>query len=760
MKLAARFVSLVLAVGASAGPLAAASGWLAWRGPGQDGISTAKQALPTDLKLGGPNHRWSFKARGAGTAVIADGRVYAMAYFGVNEEVEEAVVCLDVKTGAKLWEHRFLDFLSDTTYDRYAIGAPSVDAQTGNVYVQSTAGEAVAFDRDGKQLWTHSLQEEFGRLTFPNGRTGAPAIDGDLVIYNVVTSNWGGDGAARNRFYAFDKRSGDLVWTSTPGEAPVDNSFALPVFANLGDQRVFYVGIGCGHVVCVNARTGEPVWRFKLSLAGLNSQVALVGNDRLIAIHGKENIDSSTQGRMVSLKIPTTYPTGPKPVVLGPDAEAWRNDDFIAFTSSPLVVDNRVYSTGATGFFTCADATTGKTLWQEKLGADQIHASPAYADGRFYVPMHEAKVYVIAVKDDKPTIVSTNAMEPGTACLGAPSFYGDAVLIFTKDALHCFAPKSATPVIPAPQAAPAPEAASTQPIAQLQVVPSEFALLPGQSQALKVFGLDAAGRRVREVTSEVTLAKFVPPTALVKSEIDAEIAGNVIKSTAASKMSAGQIQAKLGNIAGVSRGRVVAGPGYKENFEAAPLGQKSETGEDVGFPPLAWLGARVKWYVFAKDGAKFVGNRLDSMLFMRTMNFIGHPDSKNYTLEADVMTDGNRRIMSNVGLVNQRYLINVAANNRILEVTSNHERLKASVPFEAAPNTWYRLKTRVDADKSGPGGTVRAKVWPKAEAEPAQWTIEVKVPKVHAHGAPGVFAFSPQSLRRVFIDNLSITANE
>jgi hypothetical protein len=133
---------------------------------------------------------------------------------------------------------------------------------------------------------------------------------------------------------------------------------------------------------------------------------------------------------------------------------------------------------------------------------------------------------------------------------------------------------------------------------------------------------------------------------------------------------------------------------------------------------------------------------------------------KNYTIEADVMTDGNRRIMSNVGLVNQRYLFNMAANNRILEVTSTAERFTASVPFEATANTWYRMKTRVDQDKTGEGGFVRAKLWPRGEPEPATWTLEVHQAKLHTHGAPAVYAFSPQSQKRVFIDNLAITANE
>lgn len=763
MRIAPRLAPLLLALAGclSVAPAQAASGWLNWRGPDQNGISPAQQKLPTDLTLGGPNDRWTFKAHGAGTPVIADGRVYAMCYYGeTGNDVEEALVCLDVKTGAKIWEHRFKDFLSDTVYNRYAIGAPYIDAETGNIFCESTCGVITAFTRDGKLLWQRSMMEEFGRLTFPNSRTGSLVTDGELLIAKAITANWGADGPARNRYYAFEKRTGELVWTSTPGTEPVDNPMGAPVFGDLGGHRVFYVGTGCGHVACVNARTGEPVWRFKLSHGGLNSDVLLAGPGKLIAIHGKENIDSSTQGRLIALKIPTEYPTGPKPVILGPEAELWRNDEFSAFTSSPLLLNGRVYSTSTSGLFQCADATTGKTLWAEKLGADQIHASPAYADGRFYVPMHEGRLYVIEEKDGKPVIVSNNKMETGTACLGSPAFYGDSVFYFTKDGLHCFGPKNSAPVIPPATPAPKPAPLSTAPIAALQVVPAEFALIPGQSQTFKVWGLDATGRRVKDVTAEATFAKFIPPTALVKSEVDAELVANVIKAGPAAKLSAGAIQAKWNNLAATTRGRLIATYGHKETFESLPLGQKNNEGADVGFPPLPWLGARVKWHVFEKDGNKFAGNRLDSLLFMRTMNFIGGPAMKNYTFEADVMTDGNRRIMSNIGVVNQRYLFNMAANNRVLEVSSTHERFAASVPFEATPNTWYRLKTRVDRDPTGEGGFVRAKLWPRGEPEPAKWTLEVHQAKLHTHGAPAVYAFSPQSQKRVFIDNLSLTANE
>ena len=80
----------------------------------------------------------------------------------------EVLACLDASTGRTHWEHIFADFISDIIYDRYATGAPTVDPATGNVFLMTSPGLLVAFDRDGGLLWERSMMEEFGRLTFPN----------------------------------------------------------------------------------------------------------------------------------------------------------------------------------------------------------------------------------------------------------------------------------------------------------------------------------------------------------------------------------------------------------------------------------------------------------------------------------------------------------------------------------------------------------------------------------------------------------------
>ena len=87
------------------------------------------------------------------------------------------------------------------------------------------------------------------------------------------------------------------------------------------------------------------------------------------------------------------------------------------------------------------------------------------------------------------------------------------------------------------------------------------------------------------------------------------------------------------------------------------------------------------------------------------------------------------------------------------------ERLRESVPFKWSPNEWYHLKTRVDVAADG-SGVARAKAWKRGDSEPSNWTIEVPHKHAHTNGAPGLFGFAPQSLFRVYIDNITVTPNQ
>jgi len=737
---------------------AAVTGWTNWRGPHQAGRSDATD-LPKSIQAA--DALWTHDIAGRGHAVIADGRVYAWGYRGDGPDLQEVLLCLNEADGKTIWEHGYNDYLSDTVYSRYTVGAPTIDPATGWIYLMTTNGGVKCFSPDGKIQWEYSMMERFGRLTFPNGRTGAAVIDGDLVIVRGVTSYWGKQGPARDRFLAFNKKTGAAVWASTPGVGPKDSSFSTPVLANVGARRVFYAGTGDGNVVCVDVRTGQPLWRYQLSHGGVNSSVVISGGT-LVSIHGKENIDSSDEGRMVGIKLPTQLPAPGEPQMILKDKdskiadgkawEKWRHHHAM-FTSSPAMANGRVYQVSKTGVLVCVDIQSGKELFAKKINNDQIHSSPLYADGHLYIGFPNGKFMVVKPGDSDAEIVSETQLEGGI--LGSPVAWNGKIYIHTKTKLYCFGKASGqqpTATLPAP-----PVSDLEKPVA-LQVVPGDVLLKPGQKVKLTVNTIDANGNVV-ERNVKATFEKFIPPTAKVKTSMNASVADNAITADAVNTGSAGAFKATAGGLSGLLRGRILPKIPYTQDFENFKL-TVDHKGDGVKFayPPLAWTGARFKWEVREMDGNKVFAKTLDRVLFQRAITIFGDPDSSNYTIEADVMTDGNRRVKGNIGVMNQRYFITLVGNQQILEVSSNHERVKQSVPFRWSPKKWYRLKSRVDLAADGTG-TIRAKAWERGTPEPKAWTIEVKHKNAHRKGAPGIIGFSPQSLYRVYMDNISITNN-
>jgi len=226
----------------------------------------------------------------------------------------------------------------------------------------------------------------------------------------------------------------------------------------------------------------------------------------------------------------------------------------------------------------------------------------------------------------------------------------------------------------------------------------------------------------------------------------------------ATKPSAGAFEASAGNLKGYIRGRILPYLPLSEDFESFALSETNRVEEAAfDYPPLPWIGARFKFEVREKDGTKCLTKTIENKFFQRATVFLGAPDAKNYTMEADVMSDGNRRKMSEVGIINQRYAIVLKGNDQKLEISSNFERLRKAVDFKWKPNVWYHLKSRVDIAADGTG-VVRAKAWPRGEPEPAAWTLEVEHRTAHRQGSPGLFGFSPQDMR-VYIDNIKVNSN-
>jgi hypothetical protein len=125
---------------------------------------------------------------------------------------------------------------------------------------------------------------------------------------------------------------------------------------------------------------------------------------------------------------------------------------------------------------------------------------------------------------------------------------------------------------------------------------------------------------------------------------------------------------------------------------------------------------------------------------------------------ADVQTPTRRRQQGDIGITAQRYsLILYGTSQRLkLEPWEPETTRTVTVPFAWKPDTWYRLKLRVE---NLPKGAVRArgKAWPTGGEEPAEWQIDKTDPIGNRQGAPGMFIDAEFGAH---VDNISVYPNK
>ena len=153
---------------------------------------------------------------------------------------------------------------------------------------------------------------------------------------------------------------------------------------------------------------------------GVNSSVVIHKGNKLIAVHGDENIDTSDKGRLVAIKLPEkiTVPPTPESLELDPSVELWRNP-IGTTSSSPVLVGDHIYQLTDGAELYSVNAETGVTEWKKKLSNANLHSSPLYVDGLLYIPFMEGKLTVVKPGATDAEVVQEIKLEGN--CLGAPA---------------------------------------------------------------------------------------------------------------------------------------------------------------------------------------------------------------------------------------------------------------------------------------------------------------------------------------------------
>lgn len=722
----------------------AGSDWPDWRGPARDGHS-AENGLPTRWSPKGENLVWKAAHGGRSAPIVMGGRVFLFNTAGEGESMQERVMCLNADTGKLLWERRLNVYESDVPPRRIAWSSPVGDPTTGNVYVFGACNELTALSNDGKVLWSRSLTEEFGAWTTHGGRTVSPIIEGDLVIVSTVTDGWGELAQRRHRYYAFDKRSGESVWISTPGGRPFDTTYSTPVVTTINGTRLMIAGAGDGTVNALKVATGEPVWSYPVSKRGVNPGVVLKGTTAFVS-HPEENLDSNEMGLLAAVDATAKGS-------IGKDQIKWAIRQVQLGPASPVIDGDRLYHIDAGANLFAFDTATGKELWKHNLGTIQ-KASPVLADGKLFVGTENGKFFILKPGATGCEVLDEDELEPvdkvqirteegddliaaNEQVIASVAISDGRIYLVSTKAIYCIGKKTAShaPAVVKSAIENAPAGAT---VAHVQVVPADLAVKPGETVKLKVRLFDDHARFIREETNATWSLEGLKGTAQ----------GGQFTPAADAGVHTGTVKATVGGVVGVARVRVIPQIPVSESFEAVPID---------GLPPH-WISAGGKYNVRDFEGNKVLVKNPNPPAFKRARSFFSPPDWSNYTTEADVRATEKRRQMGDAGVVAQRYELTIMGNSQKMELRSWQIEEKRTVrkPFAWKADTWYRLKIQVE---NLPDGKVRArgKAWAASEPEPAEWMLERIDPHGNRNGSAGVFADAPNE---IFIDNIKVTPNK
>jgi outer membrane protein assembly factor BamB len=730
------FLSLLLVPLASGqGPRRSAdtqarSDWPNWRGPTRDGIST-ETGLPTTWSMKGTNLAWKAPYGGRSGPIVLGDRLFIQNAAGKDDTLQERVMCFNADTGKLLWEHRFNMYLSDVPKHRVGWASPVGDPTTGNIYALGGGGSLLALSNDGKVLWQRSLTEEFGLWTTHGGRTVSPIIEGDLVIMSGPTEGWGDQAPRRHRFMAFDKKTGETVWVSSPGGRPYDTTYPPPIAAEINGTRLIITGAGDGAVHAMKAQTGEPVWRFEMAKRGINTGVVVKGNLAIVS-HSEENLDTSEMGLLAAIDATA------KGNIVKEQAK-WIIKGFQGGFSSPILDGDRLYQIDNGANLFAFDVNTGKQLWIHNLGTIQ-KASPVFADGKLYVGTENGKFFILKPGAEKCEVISEVELGDGPEgheqIIASVAISRGRIFLVSDIALYCIGKKSN---YAAPPAQPEPAVAAGAQPAWVQVVPTELELKPGQTVRFRARLFDDRGRFIREEQQ--------PTWSLdqVKGTISADGSFTV---AADQTVQAGAVKATVGQISGVARLRVFPALPWSEDFQAIA----------ANAVPRSWINTDGKYAVREMDGSNVLVKNPNPPIFKRGRAFIGASNMSNYTVEAEIRAQERRRQMGDAGVVAQRYSLVLFGNHQRLSIESWQPEIARSVhvPFAWKADTWYHMKLEV---QNLPGGKTRArgKAWVKGEPEPTAWTIEKIDPLGNPQGSPGIYA---DASFEIYFDNVKVTSNK
>jgi outer membrane protein assembly factor BamB len=111
-----------------------------------------------------------------------------------------------------------------------------------------------------------------------------------------------------------------------------------------------------------------------------------------------------------------------------------------AYMQTPLVYEDYLYSCHVDGILSCYEATTGRRMYQERLGTggQGFTASPVASGGKLYFSGEQGDIFVLK-PGPKFTVLATNQM--AEVCMATPAISEQTIFFRTQGHVVAIADK-------------------------------------------------------------------------------------------------------------------------------------------------------------------------------------------------------------------------------------------------------------------------------------------------------------------------------
>jgi outer membrane protein assembly factor BamB len=354
----------------------AAENWPEFRGPHGDGTSTATGLSTTWSESEHVTWKTPIHGRGWSSPVIWDRQIWMTTATPDGKQL--FAVCVDRESG-KITHDILLFEIAEPqfrhAFNSYASPTPVIEA--GRVYVHfGSPGTACLDTETGKVLWARQ---------------------------DLPCNHFRGAG------------SSPILYENDDGDQHKAYCTARVVEID-GKPQLVYPSAGA--TIAYEPHTGEEIWR--VNHGGMNAASRPLYGD------GRFYLNTADGGfKLFALR------AGGSGDITDTHVE-WKCKEGAPSRSSQLLIGNRIFMVHDRGVATCLDTSTGKPVWQKRLGGD-FSASPLYAEGRIYYCNQDGRTFVVAAADEF-TLLATNTLDDGF--MASPAVYDKALFLRTEANLY------------------------------------------------------------------------------------------------------------------------------------------------------------------------------------------------------------------------------------------------------------------------------------------------------------------------------------